>query len=135
MHLLWRENMSAEKAYLIAALTGRALAQSASRAQLPVVVLDLYNDVDTRRVATRARAVVAHNESFDAKALLKAMKITVHETKIAVGKIVDQIVEIGSTYNVIVVTDDGRSRLQRLRKGSVASDVVRRARTSVLDVR
>lgn len=74
MHLLWRENMSAEKAYLIAALTGRALAQSASRAQLPVVVLDLYNDVDTRRVATRARAVVAHNESFDAKALLKAAK-------------------------------------------------------------
>ena len=64
--------MSAEKAYLIAALTARPLAQSASRARLPVVVLDLYNDVDTRRYALRARAVVAHNESFDAKALLKA---------------------------------------------------------------
>jgi predicted ATP-grasp superfamily ATP-dependent carboligase len=64
--------MLAEKAFLIAALTGRALAQSASRARLSVVVLDLYNDVDTRCCALRSRAVVAHNESFDAKALLKA---------------------------------------------------------------
>jgi nucleotide-binding universal stress UspA family protein len=34
-----------------------------------------------------------------------------------------------------VVTDEGRSRLQRLLKGSIAVDVVRGARTSVLDVR
>jgi nucleotide-binding universal stress UspA family protein len=36
---------------------------------------------------------------------------------------------------MIVVTDEGRSRLQRLRKGSLATDVVRLAKTSVLDVR
>lgn len=85
--------------------------------------------------ADEAGQASAEEAVANAKALLKAMKITVHETKTAVGKIVDQIVEIGSAYNVIVVTDDGRSRLQRLRKGSVASDVVRRARASVLDVR
>jgi nucleotide-binding universal stress UspA family protein len=36
---------------------------------------------------------------------------------------------------VIVVTDEGRSRLQRLIRGSVATTVMRLARTSVLDVR
>jgi nucleotide-binding universal stress UspA family protein len=41
----------------------------------------------------------------------------------------------GSTYKVIVVSDEGRSRLQRIFKGSIASDVMKRAQTSVLDVR
>ncbi len=71
----------------------------------------------------------------NAKALLKAMKITVHETKTAVGSALQEIVERGSLYRLITVTDEGRSRLQRLMKGSLASDVVRHARTSVLDVR
>jgi nucleotide-binding universal stress UspA family protein len=34
-----------------------------------------------------------------------------------------------------VVTDEGRSKVQRLIRGSTATDVVREARTSVLDVR
>jgi nucleotide-binding universal stress UspA family protein len=70
-----------------------------------------------------------------AKALLKAMKIDVLETKTAVGDPVQEIVERGSPYRLIVVTDEGRSRLQRLFKGSLATDIVRFARTSVLDVR
>ena len=71
----------------------------------------------------------------NAKALLKAMKIAVAETRVAIGNPVEEIVERGSLFKVIVVTDEGRSRLQRLWKGSTATDVVRRARTSVLDVR
>jgi nucleotide-binding universal stress UspA family protein len=59
----------------------------------------------------------------------------VQETKVAIGNAVEEIVERGSLYKVIVVTDEGRSRFQRLFKGSTATDVVRRARTSVLDVR
>ena len=47
----------------------------------------------------------------------------------------EEIVESGSLYKVIVVTDEGRSRLQRLIRGSTATEVVRKARTSVLDVR
>jgi nucleotide-binding universal stress UspA family protein len=46
-----------------------------------------------------------------------------------------EIVERGSLYRLIAVTDEGRTRLQRLFKGSLASEVVRHARTSVLDVR
>ena len=63
------------------------------------------------------------------------MKITVADTRTAVGNTVEEIIETGSVYKVIVVTDEGRSRLQRMFKGSTARDVVRDARTSVLDVR
>jgi len=65
--------MSAEgKAFLVAALTGRALAESASRGGIPVVVLDLYNDPATHRFARQSRAIAQHDHGFDAAALLKA---------------------------------------------------------------
>jgi len=87
-------------------------------------------------VAPDAEALPAAEEAVaNAKALLKAMKIEVAETKTAVGDIAEEIVERGSLYRMIVVTDEGRSRVQRLFKGSHATDVVRLARTSVLDVR
>ena len=70
-----------------------------------------------------------------ARALLKAMRLEVHDTRVGVGSTVEEIVETGSLYRVIVVTDEGRSRLQRMWKGSTATSVVRHARTSVLDVR
>ena len=71
----------------------------------------------------------------NARALLKAMGIKVHDIKTAVGKPAKMIAEIGSNYGVIVVTDEGRSRLQRAIKGSTAVEVVRTATTTVLDVR
>jgi nucleotide-binding universal stress UspA family protein len=92
--------------------------------------ITLFSAAETEEGRGAAEEAVAN-----AKALLKAMKISVAETKVAVGNPVEEIVERGSLYKVIVVTDEGRSRLQRLFKGSVATDVVRRARTSVLDVR
>ena len=61
----------------------------------------------------------------NAKALLKAMKIPVNDTKTAIGNAALEIVEAGSHHNVIVVSDEGRSRLQRLFKGSVASEAGR----------
>lgn len=87
-------------------------------------------------VAETAAGKDAAQEAVDtAEALLKAMKIQVRETRVAVGNPAEEIVERGSLYKVIVVTDEGRSRLQRLIRGSTATDVVRNARTSVLDVR
>ncbi|MFN0192966.1 MAG: universal stress protein [Aestuariivirga sp.] len=83
----------------------------------------------------QAGKLAAEEAVANARALLKAMTIQVAETKTAVGDPAEEIVETGSLYKLIVVTDEGRSRLQRLLKGSLASDVVRRARTSVLDVR
>ncbi len=87
-------------------------------------------------VAPNEAAKPAAEEAVaNAKALLKAMKIVVAETRVAVGDAVDEIVEMGSLFRFIVVSDEGRSRLQRLFKGSIASEVMKRARSSVLDVR
>ena len=87
-------------------------------------------------VATTEEGRAAAEEAVaNAKALLKAMQIPVALTKSAVGKPSREIVEAGSPYKLIVVTDEGRSRMQRVFKGSLALSVVRKARTSVLDVR
>ena len=84
---------------------------------------------------TEAARPAAEEAVASARALLKAMRLDVHDTKVGVGETVEEIIETGSLYRIIVVTDEGRSRLQRLRKGSTATSVVRHARTSVLDVR
>jgi nucleotide-binding universal stress UspA family protein len=71
----------------------------------------------------------------NAKALLKAMKINVENTRVSVGETASEIVSVGSQYRVVVVSDEGRSRLRRLFKGSIASEVLRRCTSNVLDVR
>lgn len=105
----------------------RRAAVLAHEAQEPITVFAVAPSEAARPAAQEAVA--------NARALLRAMKIGVHDIKTAVGDPVEEIIEAGSLYRVIVVTDEGRSRLQRLYKGSVAMDVVRGARTSVLDVR
>jgi uncharacterized protein len=52
--------------YLIVALSGRALAASAQRAGLPVCVIDLFNDADTRRYAERCVRVPGLGGGFSA---------------------------------------------------------------------
>ena len=92
--------------------------------------ITLFSVADSEAGRGAAEEAVAN-----ARALLKAMKITVADARIAIGTPAEEIVESGSLYKVIVVTDEGRTRLQRLIRGSTATDVVRKARTSVLDVR
>ena len=59
--------------YLVAAVTGRALAASAVRGGHPVVVLDCFADRDTRALAAACRSVVAaHRLRFDRRTLLTA---------------------------------------------------------------
>ncbi len=70
-----------------------------------------------------------------ARTLLTAIGIRVRKTLTAVGRPHEEIAKAGEDYQVIVVTDEGRTRLQRALRGSTATEVVRRARTSVLDVR
>jgi nucleotide-binding universal stress UspA family protein len=78
---------------------------------------------------------VAEDNVKNARALLKAIGIKVKDTRIAIGDPAAQIIEHGSEHQIIVVSDEGRSRLQRAIRGSTAYSVVRGARTSVLDVR
>jgi nucleotide-binding universal stress UspA family protein len=84
---------------------------------------------------TPAARAAAEENVDNAKALLKALGIEVAESRIAIGAPAERIIESGSDYKIIVVTDEGRSWWQRMWRGSVAYDVVRGARTSVLDVR
>jgi nucleotide-binding universal stress UspA family protein len=108
----------------------QAVRRSAVLATVTGEPITLFSVATTESGRGAAEEAVAN-----AKALLRAMKITVAETRVAVGTPAEEIIESGSLYKVIVVTDEGRSRLQRLFRGSIATDVVRGARTSVLDVR
>jgi uncharacterized protein len=60
--------------FLVAAVTGRALAASAARRRRPVVVVDCFGDRDTRALARDCRVVVARRGGvrFDTRALLDA---------------------------------------------------------------
>lgn len=63
--------MRPEAPFLIAAVSGRALAASARRAGHAVVVLDFFNDLDTQAWAIRSRACAGPG-GFDARRLLQA---------------------------------------------------------------
>ncbi len=108
----------------------QAVRRSAVLAHMTGEPITLFSVAPTESGRSAAEEAVAN-----ARALLKAMGIPVAETRTAVGEPVEEIVESGSLYRLIVVSDEGRSRLQRLFKGSTATDVVRKARTSVLNVR
>jgi nucleotide-binding universal stress UspA family protein len=108
----------------------QAVRRAAVLADVTGEPITLFSVADSQAGKPAAEEAVAN-----AKALLKAMKIHVAETRVAVGKPAEEIVESGSLYKVIVVTDEGRSHLERVIRGSTATDVVRKARTSVLDVR
>lgn len=67
---------SSEQLPLLAvSASGRALARSAARCGLEVVVLDLFNDMDVRALAVASRNVAALNGTFDARRLLAAAQI------------------------------------------------------------
>ena len=108
----------------------QAVRRSAVLASVTGEPITLFSVADSEAGRPAAEEAVAN-----ARALLKAMKIEVSGTRVAVGRAAEEIVEHGALYRVIVVTDEGRSRWQRLIRGSTATEVVRKARTSVLDVR
>jgi uncharacterized protein len=60
---------------LIAAIAGRMLANSANRGRYDIAVLDLFNDLDTRRFAPRSEKVPGHDQGlarFSKRQLLEA---------------------------------------------------------------
>jgi len=60
--------------YLVVSASGRALAQSAARQRIRVVVLDLFNDLDTRALAHASRACASRNGRFDRGLLIEAAR-------------------------------------------------------------
>ncbi len=102
-------------------------AQLASRCDCPISLLSISPDAEGEAAA---RDAVAR-----AEAMLKEMGVEVLETIVKVGDPVEQIVETGPGYSLIVVSDSAKSGLQRLIKGSVAYRVMAKAYNSVMIVR
>ena len=67
--------------------------------------------------------------------MLDDMGISTHAVVSKVGDPVQCIIETGSNYELITVSDSGKSRVKRFLAGSVAFDVMGAAARSVLNVR
>jgi predicted ATP-grasp superfamily ATP-dependent carboligase len=61
-----------DRPFLVVSASGRALAASAAKRGVTVVVLDLFNDLDTRASSLASRAVAGRGGGFDARKLIAA---------------------------------------------------------------
>ena len=99
----------------------------ASRYDCPVSLMSVALDVEGEAEATK--------NVTEAKKMLESMEIEVKETIVRVGNPVDEIIKAGPDYSLIVVSESGKSGLQRFFMGSVAFKVMENAHNSVLIVR
>lgn len=99
----------------------------ASRCDCPVSLISVALDAEGE---DEAKENVAK-----AKEMLEAMEIEVKETITCIGNPVDEIIEAGPDYSLIVVSESGKSGLQRFFMGSVAFKVMENAHNSVLITR
>ena len=99
----------------------------ANRCDCPVSLMSVALDVEAE---DEAKANVDK-----AKKALEDMGIKVQETIVKVGNPVDEIIEAGPDYSLIVVSESGRTGLQRFFMGSVAFKVMENAHNSVMIVR
>ena len=107
--------------------TVRKDAYLASRCECPVSLISVALDVESEGEAK------THVEA--ARKELEKMEIDVENTLTCVGNPVDEIVEAGPDYSVIVVSDSSKKGLKRFFMGSVAFKVLQEAFTSVMVVR
>jgi len=102
-------------------------ARLASRCDCPISLMSVALDVESEAEATKNVA--------KAKELLDSMGIDVKETIVRVGNPVDEIIETGPNYSLIVVSESGKTGLRRFFMGSVAYKVMENAHNSVMIVR
>ncbi len=77
----------------------------------------------------------AQEHNRKAKDMLTAMGIEIRRVTTAIGDPVTQIIKAGARRQLIVVPDEGHSRIKRAILGSIAYGVIKGAVTSVMDVR
>ena len=105
----------------------RRYAVLASRCECPISLMSVALDVEDE---PKARENVAKAES-----MLNQLGIDVLETIIRVGNPVDEIIEAGPNYSLIVMSESSKSGLHRFFMGSVAFKVMENAHNSVLVAR
>lgn len=111
----------------IALDTARKDAYLASRCECPVSLISVAPDAESEDEA-KANVEAARKE-------LEGMGIEVENTLTPVGNPVDEIIEAGPDYSIIVVSDSSKKGLKRFFMGSVAFKVLQEAFTSVMVVR
>ncbi|MEE8223593.1 MAG: universal stress protein [Alphaproteobacteria bacterium] len=99
----------------------------ASRCQCPISLISVALDDESE---AEAKANVTK-----AKDVLKSLNIKVKRTITRVGNPVNEIIEAGPRYSVIVLSDTGKTGLKRFFMGSVAFKVMENADNSVMIVR
>ena len=93
----------------------------------PITLFSVARDEDERK-----KAQENNNKARD---MLKGLGVEVKRVTTAIGDPVTQIIKAGANRGIIVVPDDGHSRLYRAIYGSTAWGVIKGAVTSVMDVR
>lgn len=93
----------------------------------PVSIISVAEDEEARPAAEK--------NIIEAKKILSDMGIEPHETVIRVGNPVDEIVDEGKNYSMIVVSDTSRSGLKRFFMESVAFKVLEKSKHSVMVMR
>ena len=107
--------------------TVRKDAYLASRCECPVSLISVALDQEGEAEA-KANVEAARKE-------LEAMEIEVENAITCIGNPVDEIVQAGPDYSVIVVSDTGKSGLKRFFMGSVAFKILQESFTSVMVVK
>ena len=132
--MIAREESLKNKGFLIyndgTARGMQAIRRSAVLAQSidqPISIIAVAETEEGRKEAQE------HNRK--AKDVLGAMGIKVSRVTSSVGDPVTQIIKAGAKRQIIVVPDEGHSRLKRAISGSIAYGVIKGAITSVMDVR
>ncbi|NQV83151.1 MAG: universal stress protein [Rhodospirillales bacterium] len=99
----------------------------ASRCECPISLMSVALDDEDE---PKARENVAKAEK-----MLNDLGIKVEETIIRIGNPVEEIIEIGPNYSLIVMSESSKSGIQRFFMGSVAFKVMENAHNSVLVAR
>ena len=99
----------------------------ASRCECPVSLMSVALDVEDEPNAK--------DNVEKARKMLNDLGIEVEETLIRVGNPVDEIIEAGPDYSLIVVSESSKSGLKRFFMGSVAFKVMENAHNSVMIAR
>ena len=99
----------------------------ASRCDCPVSIIAVAQDVESEP-EVKTYLDIARKE-------LKKMEIKVEKLISCVGNPVDEIIRVGIDYSVIVVSDTGKSGLERFFMGSTALKILQDSYTSVMVVK
>ncbi len=107
-----------------------SMKQAAVLAHLSERPVTIFSIVATAEMRSQAKSKLQ-----ECVQVLKTMGITNVKTRLKVGDPVEEILKTSDKFAMVVVSDNGKSRLKRFLTGSVAFDTMGKSETSVLNVR